>query len=136
MGQIEAARRLLIFPADITMLGGMRIAWLFLAVALVTVFAVRETQAQRRGQKSGRGERSAPPQQPAAPAQPPANPALPGTSAPAAQLKFKDLAVDSTFFFLSDTNRAYPWVKTSDTTARNTVNTNVATITGQTPVKR
>ena len=118
------------------MLGDMRVSVLVLVVALASLFAARETQAQRRGQKSDRGKRAAPAQQPATPAQRPAQPAAPSTTAPATQTKFKDLTVDSKFFFLTDTNRAYPWVKISDTAARNTVNTNVATIPGQTPIKQ
>jgi hypothetical protein len=102
---------------------------LILFVALVTLFAAPETQAQRRGQKPDRGKRAAADQQPA-------QPATPGTAAPAAQPRFKDLPVNSTFFFLSDTNRAYPWLKISDTKARNTVNTNEATISAQTPITR
>ena len=43
----------------------------------------------------------------------PSNPAIP------AQPKFKDVAVNSQFFFTTDTNRAYPWVKISPTTAKN-----------------
>jgi hypothetical protein len=47
---------------------------------------------------------AATPSQPAAPAQPP---------------KFKDVAINSPFYFATDTNRAYPWTKLSATTAKN-----------------
>ena len=112
------------------MLGGMRITLLILVVALAGLFVAQETQAQRRGQKGDRAGRTAAAQPPAAPVQPAARPAplAPG------QTRFKDLETNSKFFFLSDTNRAYPWEKISDTTARNTVNTNEAAISAQTPV--
>ena len=109
------------------MFAGRRFTRLILVVALAGLFAASECQAQKRGQKSDQGKR-------AAHAQQQVPPAAPSTAASAAQPKFKDLAVNSTFFFLSDTNRAYPWVKISGTTARNTVNTNVATISAQTPI--
>jgi hypothetical protein len=110
-------------PKGVPMLGGMRCTIIILLVALANLFAARETQAQRHGQRSDHAI-------PAAPAQRPAHIVAPSP----AQARFKDLAVNSTFFFLSDTNRAYPWVKISNTTARNTVNTNVATISAQTPI--
>lgn len=109
------------------MLAGMRFTMLVLVVAVASLFAASECQAQRRGQKSDQGKR-------AAHAPQPPQPAAPSTAMPVAQPKFKDLAVNSTFFFLSDTNRAYPWIKISNTTAQNTVNTNVATIPAQTPI--
>jgi hypothetical protein len=112
------------------MLPGMRISVLMLLVALTSLFAARETQAQRRGQRPDRAGRTAPARQPVTPSQP----AVPSDRLAPGQTRFKDLGVDSTFFFLSDTNRAYPWKKISDTTARNTVNTNEAAISGQTPV--
>ena len=38
------------------------------------------------------------------------------------QQKFKDVGTNSQFFFLTDTNRAYPWTKISATVATNTKN--------------
>src|SRR5882762_9946168 len=52
-------------------------------------------------------------QPPATPPQPPAAPQPP---------KFKDLPVDSQFYFQTDTNRVYAWTKTSATSAKNTKN--------------
>jgi hypothetical protein len=66
-------------------------------------------------------------QTPAAPRQPPA-------AAP--QPKFKELPVNSQFYFPADTNRAFAWTKTSDTTARNTKNGAAQVINGETPVQR
>ena len=66
-------------------------------------------------------------QPPAAPPQPPAVPQMP---------KFKDLPVDSQFYFQTDTNRAYSWTKTSATTAKNTKNGVAQTINGETPIQR
>jgi len=117
------------------MLDAMRLSMLLLIAMLAGLLAAREAQAQRRGQKGGRGGRAAPAQTPAQPpAQPPPKPATPSDQPVIAQTRFKDLAVDSTFFFLSDTNRDYPWKKISATSAQNTVNSNVAAISAQTPV--
>ncbi len=98
-----------------------------LLVVLASLFVAPEARAQRHGQRTDRAR-------PVAPAHPPAQPVAPAPAAPAPQARFKDLPVNSTFFFLSDTNRAYPWIKITDTTARNTVNTNEATIAAMIPV--
>lgn len=66
-------------------------------------------------------------QPPAAPAKPPAAPQQP---------KFKDVTVNSQFYFLADTNRAFAWTKTSDTTARNTKNGVAQVINTETPIQR
>jgi hypothetical protein len=68
-----------------------------------------------------------PAQPPAAPRQPPAAPQPP---------KFKDLPVDSQFYFQTDTNRVFAWTKTSATTAKNTKNGVTQTIHGETPIQR
>ena len=60
-------------------------------------------------------------QQPAAKAQPP---------------KFKDLPVSSQFYFLSDTNHSFAWMKISTTTASNTVNGVNRPINGDTPIQK
>jgi hypothetical protein len=64
------------------------------------------------------------PNRPGGPAQPggaPAAPAAPGNTKPAAPAKpaFKDLPVNTQFYFLTDTNRVYAWTKVTDTTAKN-----------------
>jgi len=66
-------------------------------------------------------------QPPAAPTQPPAAPQQP---------KFKDLPVDSQFYFTTDTNRTYAWTKTTATTAKNTKNGVAQVIHGETPIQR
>lgn len=66
---------------------------------------------------------------------PPASPAAPSTPATAAP-KFKDVTVNSQFYFMSDTNRAYAWTKVSDTTAKNTKNGVTAAVGAETPVRR
>ena len=50
--------------------------------------------------------------------------------------KFKDLPVNTGFYFLSDTNRAYLWIKTSAIQAKNSKNGVVQTITGEVPVQK
>jgi hypothetical protein len=49
--------------------------------------------------------------------------------------KFKDLPVNSQFYFLSDTNRDFGWNKISSTTATNTKNGVVRMIGAETPVQ-
>ena len=50
--------------------------------------------------------------------------------------KFKDVGVNSQFFFLSDTNHEYPWVKISTSTATNVKNGVVRPINSETPVQK
>ena len=52
------------------------------------------------------------------------------------QLKFKELPVNTGFYFLSDTNRIYLWTKLSAASAKNTKNGVVQTISGETLVQR
>ena len=40
----------------------------------------------------------------------------------AQQPKFKDLPLNTQFYFLADTNHAYPWTKITASTAKNTKN--------------
>src|SRR5262245_12382495 len=72
-----------------------------------------------------------------APGQPPP-PKAPDKQAPAVPQvpRFKDLATNTQFYFLSDTNRAFPWTKISATTATNTKNGATAPINGETPIQR
>ncbi len=65
-------------------------------------------------------------------------PRTPDKQAPTAPQppSFKDLPVNTQFFFLSDTNRTYAWMKTSSSTAKNTKNGVVQTINGETPIAR
>jgi hypothetical protein len=68
------------------------------------------------------------------PAQPPAAPRQPPAAPP--QPKFKDLPVDSQFYFQTDTNRVFAWTKTTATTAKNAKNGVTQTINGETPIQR
>jgi hypothetical protein len=66
-----------------------------------------------------------------------AGPAAPGQPAnPPAKPKFKDVPLNTQFYFLSDTNRTYAWSKISATTAKNTVNGVTQTINAETPIQR
>lgn len=60
---------------------------------------------------------------PGAPGSPSAPGTAPGTAParPAApeKPKFKDVTVNAQFYFLNDTNRAFPWTKVTATTAKN-----------------
>ncbi len=66
-----------------------------------------------------------------------------GTNAPAKRSsdkpqpsKFKDLAVNIGFYFISDTNHTYLWTKTTATQAKNTKNGVTQTIAAETPVQK
>ena len=50
--------------------------------------------------------------------------------------KFKDVQLNSQFFFLSDTNHEYPWMKISTSTATNVKNGVVRPINPETAVQR
>jgi len=50
--------------------------------------------------------------------------------------KFKDLPVSTQFYFLSDTNHSFAWMKISTTTASNTVNGVSRPISAETPIQR
>jgi len=76
--------------------------------------------APQPGGGAGRGSTNAPGSQPPASGQP----------------KFKDLPLNTGFYFHSDTNRAYLWTKTSTSQAKNTKNGIVQTISAETPVQR
>ena len=52
------------------------------------------------------------------------------------QLKFKDLPVNSQFYFASDTNHTYAWTKISVTAAKNTRNDVTQTISGEAAVQK
>jgi len=64
------------------------------------------------------------------------NSALNPKAAKPLQPKFKDLAVNGSFYFLSDTNRTYLWTKTSASQAKNSKNGVVQTIPGEAPVQK
>ena len=52
------------------------------------------------------------------------------------QPKFKDLPVNSQFYFIADTNRAFAWVKISSTTATNSKNGVVQNISAEVPIQK
>ena len=78
------------------------------------------------------------PNRPGGPAQPGGPPAAPGNPKPAASPKpaFKDVPVNTQFYFLTDTNRAYAWTKVTDTTAKNDKNGLTRAIPAATLVQR
>ena len=110
----------------------MKILWIPILLAAVSLLFGMEAKAQYKAPSQyfpkNRPVPGAPGgQPPAAPPQLPAAPQLP---------KFKDLPVDSQFFFRTDTNRTYAWTKTSATAAKNTKNGVVQVINGETPIQR
>jgi hypothetical protein len=119
---------------------GMKILLIPVLLAAVSLLTGSEASAQYKAPSQyfpkNRPVPGAPGgQPPAAPGgQPPATP----RQAPAGpqQPKFKDLPVNSQFYFTTDTNRTYAWTKTSDTTAKNTKNGVAQTINGETPIQR
>jgi len=52
------------------------------------------------------------------------------------QPRFKDLPVNTGFYFLTDSNRTYLWTKTSANQAKNSKNGIVQTISGEAPVQK
>lgn len=65
----------------------------------------------------------------------PGSPASPTRPAVPDKPKFKDVVVNSQFYFMTDTNRAYPWTKLSETTAKNAKGVTRA-FNVETPVQR
>ncbi len=72
-----------------------------------------------------------------APNQPgtPSAPAAPAAPTAPVQPKFKDVAVNAQFYFLVDTNRAFPWTKVTASTAKNAQGL-TRPINVETPVQR
>src|SRR5262245_14346846 len=62
-------------------------------------------------------------------------PGAPNNANPAQPLppKFKDLELNAQFYFVTDTNREYAWMKLTKTTAKNTKNGVTTAIAGDTP---
>ena len=107
----------------------MRAFWVILVVGAATAAQAQykaPSQYFRKNFPAPKQGQQQPPQQPAAPAKP---------AAPV-QPKFKDVSTNSQFYFLMDTNRAYPWMKVSSTMATN-VKTGVRqTLHPEVPVQR
>jgi hypothetical protein len=102
---------------------------------LTIAFAVLCLGAVAFGQKApSQYFRKDSPRNPGSPGAPGA-PASPAPAAPQAP-KFKDLPVNTQFYFVSDTNRAYAWTKISPESAKNTKNGVTQAINGETPVRR
>lgn len=51
--------------------------------------------------------------------QDPSAPNAPSRPAASEKPKFKDLSLNAQFYFLNDTNRAFPWTKVTATSAKN-----------------
>jgi hypothetical protein len=116
----------------------MKSSAIAIIIAMACVFFGQTGQAQYRGPRNYFPKSYPAPQpgggsSPSAPANP--QPANPQTAKPQPP-KFKDVTVDSGFYFVSDTNRMYLWTKTSATTAKNSKNGVVQTISGETPIQR
>ena len=62
----------------------------------------------------------------------------PQSSQPAqpAQPKFKDVTTNGQFFFMTDTNHAYPWVKISSNVATNTKTGARTSVSAEMPVQK
>src|SRR5438093_6332441 len=92
-----------------------------LAVAILSGAAIFAAQAQYKAPSQYfRKDFPAPVkpgQQPQQPSQQPA--ATPRTPAQPTQPKFKDVGTNAQFFFMTDTNHAYPWMKISSSVATN-----------------
>lgn len=73
---------------------------------------------------------------PGAPGGTPTTPSTPSKPAAAAVTKFKDLSVNTSFYFKADTNRLYAWTKVTATTAKNNKSGVTQTINGEIPIQR
>lgn len=104
-------------------------------LGVVLVWSVSVAQAQYKAPSQYFPKNSPPPASRARPGAPAAAPEKPAVAAPQ-QLKFKDLPPQTTFFFRSDTNRAYEWTKVSATEAKNTKSGTTQVINGEIPVQR
>ena len=107
----------------------MRAFWVILVVGAATAAQAQykaPSQYFRKDFPAPKQGQQQPPQQPAAPAKP---------AAPV-QPKFKDVSTNSQFYFLTDTNRAYPWTKISATVATNTKNGARQSFSPEMPVQR
>lgn len=103
-------------------------ALLIVAISLLAGFGAHaQYKAPSEYFPKNRPVPGAPGGQPSAPKPPPAAPEQP---------KFKDVAVNSQFYFRADTNRAHAWIKISATTARNNKSGTTQVINGETPVQR
>ena|SRR5947207_3046491 len=63
-------------------------------------------------------------------------PGQPSQPAQPVQPKFKDVTTNGQFFFMTDTNHAYPWVKISSTVATNVKSGARTTVSAEMPVQR
>jgi len=65
----------------------------------------------------------------------PGTPAAPARPASTDKPKFKDVSVNTQFYFANDTNRAFPWTKLTATTAKNAKGV-TQPIKGETAIQR
>lgn len=110
-----------------------------LVIALVALLlAVTGTDSLAQYKAPSQYFRKDSPRNPGTPGSPaaPGAPATPGKPAAPVAPKFKDLPVNSQFFFVSDTNRAYAWTKISADSAKNTKNGVTQAINAETPIQR
>ena len=113
-------------------------------IAAAGVFGAVFAQAQYKSPRSylrpGSGGAPAnggqPPQANANQAGAPGMANRPGQPAKPQPPKFKELPLNTPFYFASDTNHAFSWMKVSSMTASNTKNGVVATISGETLIQK
>src|SRR5262245_11806419 len=65
----------------------------------------------------------------------PKAPAAPSRPAATEKPKFKDVSINTQFYFANDTNRAFPWTKVTATTAKNAKGV-TQPIKGETAIQR
>lgn len=73
---------------------------------------------------------------PGTPGGTPSTPSTPANPATAAVTKFKDLSVNTSFYFKADTNRMYSWTKVTATTAKNNKSGVTQAINGEVPIQQ
>ena len=125
----------------------MKAALVILGVALMVLSASAQYKAPSQyfrkdfpAPKPGAQPQPNAPQQHHAAGAPAATPVSQPAQAPPPQQppqpKFKDVGTNSQFYFLTDTNHAYPWTKISATVATNSKNGARQSFSPEMPVQR
>jgi hypothetical protein len=119
----------LIFVGRQAMLELMRIPAVVLLCIVGLSLSLLPAEAQYKA-PSQYFRKDSPKPNPGAPSGTPTKPEL------AAKPKFKELPVNTQFYFVTDTNRQFPWMKLSESSAKNTKNGVTQTLSGETPIQR
>jgi|SRR5439155_8804086 len=107
-----------------------------LAVAILSGAAIFAAQAQYKAPSQYFRKDFPAPVKPSQQQQPQQPSATPRTPAQPTQPKFKDVGTNAQFFFMTDTNHAYPWMKISSSVATNVKSGVRTSVSPEMPVQR